>query len=152
MAAAVVLALIGVWIWIRRRKSKEKEEAEPVDTRPPWVIAEEALRKLRESDLLANEQFKTFYLRLTDVIRAYIEPRFGIDALDRTTFELRTEFARIGAESQLQDLLFELFDSADLVKFAKFRPSLEEAEADFQKGWQFVRTTSQNRPMEVSSS
>ena len=119
IAAAIVLAGLVIWLWRRRKKSEAVAEAKPVDTRPPWVIADEALRKLRESGLLANGEFKLFYLRLTDILRAYIEPRFGVDALDRTTSELREELAQISLDDHNYDLLFGLFDSADLVKFAK---------------------------------
>jgi len=150
LIAAVVLAAFGVWIWKRRKKSEAAAEAEPVDTRPPWVIADEAMRKLRESDLLARAEFKLFYLRLTEILRAYIEPRFGIDALDRTTSELRVELRRISLGDHHYDLLFGLFDSADLVKFAKFKPDVSQAESDFQRGWQFVQGTGERRPAGVS--
>ena len=101
------------------------------------------MSRLRESGLLAGGDFKLFYSRLTEILRAYIEPRFGIDALDRTTAELRTEMKRMNLEDRLHDLLFALLDSADLVKFAKFRPTADQAERDFQAGWLFVHETSQ---------
>ncbi len=150
IAAAVVLAGIFVWMWRRRKKSEAVGEAEPVDTRPPWVIADEAMRILRESGLLANGEFKLFYLKLTDILRAYIEPRFGVDALDRTTSELRKDLTQISLDGNYYDLLFELFDSADLVKFAKLRPEMSQAENDFQKGWQFVQGTGEKRLVGVS--
>jgi hypothetical protein len=150
IVAAIVLAGLVVWMWRRRKKSEAVSEAEPIDTRPPWVIADEALRRLRESGLLANGEFKLFYLALTDILRAYIEPRFGVDALDRTTSELREELTQISLDDHYYDLLFGLFDSADLVKFAKLRPEMSEAESDFQKGWQFVQSTGEKRHVGVS--
>ncbi len=142
VAAVVVGALV---YWLVRRKAGNGVDAEPVDTRPPWVVAEERLRHLRESALLADSEFKPFYLRLTKIIRRYLEPRYGIDALDRTTFELRGEMSRISLDQEQYDRLFEMFDGADLVKFAKFHPELNQAENDFQRAWQFVRETGQER-------
>jgi hypothetical protein len=150
IAAAIVIAGLLIWMWRRRKKAEAIAEAKPVDTRPPWVIADEALRKLRESGLLASGEFKLFYLELTDILRAYIEPRFGVDALDRTTSELREDLTQISLDDHYYSLLFELFDSADLVKFAKLRPEMSQAESDFQKGWQFVQGTGEKRPVGVS--
>lgn len=150
--AAVVLAAIIVWLRKRRRKAPEEAvEVKPVDRRPPWTIAEEELKKLRESGLLEDEEYKLFYLRLTEILRAYLEPRYGIDALDRTTAELRDELKAINLDKVEFDLLFELFSSADLVKFAKFLPTVKESEADFQKGWRFVHDTGHSRHEEVSA-
>lgn len=150
--AVAVVALIAYWIWRKRKQVKEEVEVKPVDTRPVWVIAEEALKRLRESDLLPDGKFKLFYLELTNILRVYIESRFGVDALESTTSELRVALSGIGLGQDEHDLLFDLFDSADLVKFAKMIPEVSQAEADFQKGWQFVQSTSVRRTAEVAES
>lgn len=148
--ALIVLAGVLIWLWKSRRKAPDAvAEVNSVDRRPPWVIAEEELKKLRESDLLRDEEYKLFYLRLTEILKTYLEPRYGIDALDRTTTELRNELKAIGLDQADFDLLFELFVSADLVKFAKLLPSTHEAESDFQRGWRFVQDTSKRRSEEV---
>jgi len=149
--AAVLLAGVLIWLWKRHREAPEEvAEVKSVDRRPPWVIAEEELKKLRESGLLRDEEYKLFYLRLTEILRTYLEPRYGIDALDRTTTELRDELKAISLGRADFDLLFELFGSADLVKFARSLPSTNEAEADFQKGWRFVQDTGKRRSEEVN--
>ncbi len=147
IVAAVVLAALVYWLM--RKKKNGVDDVEPVDTRPPWIIAEERLKNLRESSLLADLKFKQFYLHLTEIIRKYLEPRYGIDALDKTTYELRGEMSRINLDQKQYDRLFEMFDSADLVKFAKFDPDMDQAEADFQRAWQFVKETGQERKAEV---
>lgn len=153
VAVGGVLALvIGYLLWRILRKKKVEAEEERVDTRPPWIIAEERLRKLRESDLIENEQFKLFYLELSEIIRHYLEPRFGIDAIDHTTWELREEMRSIGLSEGQYDSLFALFDSADLVKFAKSIPTPQMIEADFQRAWTFVKSTSVSAVKEVGAS
>lgn len=149
-----VVLVTGIVLWLMKGRKKQTEEAaqtKPVDTRPPWIIAEAELKKLRESGLLEQGQYKLFYLRLTDIIRTYLEPRYGIDALDRTTSELRSDLRSINLDKSDFDLLFDLFVNADLVKFAKFLPSMSEAEADFQKGWSFVQVTGKRKSEEVSA-
>ncbi len=152
VAIGAALALVlGYLLWRILKRKKVEEEAEKVDTRPPWVIAEERLRKLRESELIENEQFKLFYLKLTEIVRRYLEPRFGIDAIDRTTWELREEMMSIGLSEEQYNSLFALFDSADLVKFAKSVPTPQLIEDDFQRAWAFVRNTSVSEVKEVSA-
>ncbi len=149
LAAAILLGLL-LWFWRKKKAPEAAREAAPLDTRPPWVIAEEAMTRLRESGLLANGEFKLFYSRLTEILRAYIEPRFGVDALDRTTSELRSEMSRINIDDRFCVPLFKLFDSADLVKFAKFEPTTRQAEGDFQLGWQFIQDTTQKHTAGVT--
>lgn len=149
-----VVLVGGIVLWLMKSRKKRPEEAahvKPVDNRPPWVIAEAELKALRESGLLEQAQYKEFYLRLTDIIRTYLEPRYGIDALDRTTFELKRDLRAINLDKSDFDLLFDLFDGADLVKFAKLVPSMSEAEADFQKGWSFVQMTGKRKVEEVAA-
>ena len=147
--AVVVLAILFGWLYKRRRKSEALVKREPVDMRPPWIIAEEKLKRLRESDLFENKEFKLFYLGLTEILRSYIESRYGVDALDRTTSELRAVLSTVSLDQGHLDMFFELFDDADLVKFAKFQPTVAQAEADFQKGWKFVQDTGEKRPVGV---
>jgi len=143
--AAVIIAAIVIWFARRRKEEAQQESSEEIDDRPPWVIAEERLKELRASGLLDKGEFKQFYLQLTEILRWFIEKRYGVDALDRTTYELRTELKAISLDSEQYDMLFKLFDSADLVKFAKFIPSVSQSETDFQHGWQFVKAASQIR-------
>jgi len=150
--AAVLLIIAAVILWRILRKKKELEaESEPVDTRPPWIIAEENLRKLRETDLIEREEYKAFYLQLTEIVRRYLEPRFGVDAIDRTTWELRQELSSIGLSEERYSVLFQLFDSADLVKFAKSIPTQEIVDTDFQRAWSFVKGTRGSEWKEVST-
>jgi hypothetical protein len=147
--AAVLVAAV-VYLVMRRRKRVELEsESEPVDTRPPWEIAASELKKLRESDLIENGQFKVYYFTLTDIIKAYLEPRYGIDALERTTYELRSELKRISLDEQHYGLLFDLLDSADLVKFAKHIPDGHQVDEDFQRAWRFVQITGETARTEA---
>lgn len=148
--AVVLVCALVYWLVKRKKKIGDAIDVEPIDTRPPWVVAEEKLKNLRESSMLEDSDFKPYYLRLTEIIRKYLEPRYGIDALDRTTYELRSELSRMNLNEEQYARLFEMFDDADLVKFAKFHPELKQAEDDFQKAWQFVRETGEGSRTEVA--
>jgi len=152
IAIGAVLAAVVAWVLYRVFRKKDVEEApEPVDTRPPWIIARERLEKLRESDYISRGEFKFYYQSLTDIMRKYIEPRYGIDATDRTTMELKRLLRNIHLDRENYDILFSMFDRADLVKFAKRVPGPGEVDEDFQKAWQFVQRTCNAQAAEVEA-
>ena len=112
--AAVAAAL---YFWMR---SRQRSKAAPL---PPWKRALEKLEllrfDLRQRRLLPEQGF----VRLTDVVRDYVEERYSLPASRKTTSEFLEELADnnpLPEEQQpfLSDFLF----TADQVKFAKAPP------------------------------
>jgi hypothetical protein len=104
-------------------------------------VALEALRKLRESDLLATGQIKAFYIELSEIVRRYIEGRYFVPALELTTGELMDDLKQVTLEPDARDMLRDLLELSDLVKFAKYAPASEEHERAPQLAESFVETT-----------
>jgi hypothetical protein len=128
-AAALLLGLVGGLLWARwRRRPRPVVLPPPV---PAHVVALEALDQLQKADLVARGQFQDYYLELTEIAKAYLEGRFGIDALDRTTDELRRALDR--AAERIAPLrptdVVRFLQACDLVKFARFAPPPAEAQA-----------------------
>lgn len=118
---ALLLAVAALVVW-RRWRSKRHTIAPVRPALPPDVAAFRALAEIERSELLETGRFKEYYSRVVDVLRRYIEARFGVEAMDRTTDELLAALAGAGVESGgLEELLRE----ADLVKFAKYAPGVE---------------------------
>jgi hypothetical protein len=135
-----VLALV-VRSWLRRR---ERAAVPPPPPRPADELALEKLDALRAEDRIATGQFKEFYFALSEIAREYLGRRYGFDALDMTTTEIlvclgRVPGAPVGAERGL-DVTAWLW-SCDLVKFAKYRPSAEEAHAALEEAYRIVAAT-----------
>ena len=80
-------------------------------------------------NLPALGELKRHYTLLADCMRAYVEGRYGIPALDRSTEELLSAFHEAGVDDGHAELLRALLFEADLVKFARFFPSSEQAHA-----------------------
>lgn len=128
-AAALLVGLIGGLLWARwRRRPKPIVLPPPV---PAHVVAYQQLDELQKAELVARGAYQDYYLQLTEIAKGYIEGRFGIDALDRTTDELRRALEQ--AAAQIAPLkpreLVRFLQACDLVKFARFAPPGEEAEA-----------------------
>lgn len=118
----------GYWLY-RRYRAREKspqpgaELREP--TRPAHEVAFEALDRLEEKRLLERGEIKQYFIEVSEILRAYLEARYPIDALEMTSYEVLRELRRIGLEPAVYDLLPRFFDRADLVKFAKYRPDMD---------------------------
>jgi hypothetical protein len=122
-AALVVLAAAASYfLWMRRKQRVVVKE--PVPELPADFVALRELRRIENLKLLEAGEFKQYYTLITDAIRNYIEKRFGVDALDRTTNEILFDLER---KHKHVDDLERLLQEADLVKFAKFIPSVSSA-------------------------
>ncbi|UCE23148.1 MAG: hypothetical protein JSU74_07515 [Candidatus Zixiibacteriota bacterium] len=129
-AGLLVLILLAILIWLKLRRKKMAEE--PVDLRPAWEIAFEKLAFLKQKELPEQEQFKLYYIELTEIIRTYYERMYSLNVLDMTTTEFLQAFEQLDLPDGLYDETKEFLGHADLVKFAKLVPERERAESDFE--------------------
>lgn len=139
-ALVLLLAGIGYYFW-RKRQGKNLLPAKREPARPAHEIALEALRRLRESDLLATGKIKEYYVALSEIVRRYIEGRYFVPALELTTGELMGNLQTVTLETSAKEKLRDLLESSDLVKFAKYAPAPEEHERAFMQAEAFVETT-----------
>lgn len=129
---------------IRRRKRSEL----PIELRvPPHVLALEALKQLDSEKLWQKGQIKEFHIRLSEIVRTYIERRFKIPALEMITSEIVSALKLNEiTEPQLIDKMQRSFELSDLVKFAKFVPLPDEHAFCFKTALEFIERT---KPEEV---
>ena len=129
-----ILILIATILYFIFRK-KEKKLAPKVYVAP----IQEALQRLKELDekqLVKQNKIKIYYSELTDIVRTYIEKDISIPALESTTNELIetindfNESSNLGISKETIQQLKEVLQSADLVKFAKSKPIVEEIRND----------------------
>ena len=141
---AAMLAFI-LWYGFRVLRKKKIDEpghqsGEPME--PAHVTALKELKKLKSESLWQNGMVKEYYTRLTGIIRKYIERRFGITAMERTSREIITELnSNVALPKEVLALLEQCFYLADLVKFAKARPGEEYHEMSLNTGFRFVKAT-----------
>ena len=129
----LILAIIATALYFIFRK-KEKKEVPTILVAP----IQEALQRLKELDekqLLQQNKIKTYYTELTDIVRTYIEKDIYIPALESTTNDLIdtindfNESSKLGISKETIQELKEVLESADMVKFAKSKPIVEEIKA-----------------------
>jgi hypothetical protein len=139
----LVLALIGfIFYYLKRRKEgKSLLPRRQKPPRPAHEVALEALEKLIASDLLSSGKIKEYYIRLSEIIRQYVEERYFIDALEMTTTQLIDKMHREQIHADYITMMREFLDACDLVKFAKYMPANEENSIITQLAFDFVNQT-----------
>ena len=143
----LIIALLGVLTWaaikfIRKLRKNKTVIEEVVNPDPAHIIAFRELEKLRNEELWQKGEIKTYYTRLTEIIRQYLENRFSVFSLELTTAEtletlVKTGFKKDSNYSRLKIVL----TGADLVKFAKYKPEPAENELHYKNSWEFVEET-----------
>jgi hypothetical protein len=138
----LVLALIlGFFIWRYFWKKPVEEVEEEEEIIPAHILALDALKKLLAEEGWKNKEKKLYYSELTDTIRTYLENRFSIHAMEKTTREIISELKSASISESDKEYLKMILKEADMVKFAKFTPSEDDAFAYLNKSIDFVNRT-----------
>lgn len=135
-----ILALL-VYLIIRFRDNKpiiRKIKVEP--KLPPHQLAMQAIERIKGEKIWQKRGSKEYYTELTDALRAYIRDRFGFNALEMTSSEIIDKLMEINDKGALADLKI-LFQTADLVKFAKHDPQMNENDANLINAMNFINET-----------
>jgi hypothetical protein len=137
------LVLVAVIVWVVLFRTKRPGWKAPViPPRPVWEIALEGLGQLEKSRFLAEGRFKEYYSSLSGIVRAYIEARFEIRAPEMTTEEfLIFTYASEKLNDKQREFLGELLQSSDMVKFARFVPSMDHARNNLRLARTFIEET-----------
>lgn len=150
-AGALVAGFVSALLWLRWRRRPRPVVLPPPE--PADRVALRALDRLQEADYAGRGEFQLHYLMLTEIMKGYLEGRFGIDALERTTDELRAALLR--AEAAIAPLrptdVIRFLQQCDLVKFARFAPPPSEATAAIEQARAMVRDSTPAAPEDKSS-
>jgi hypothetical protein len=135
LAVLIVVALL-IFAWFRLRP------------RPgllsPKSAYELTLEKLDQARaLLREDQAMPYAVLVSETVRSYLGQRFQTPSTRRTTEEFlrQMEADRTTPLAEHRELLHEFLQSCDLVKFARYQPTLLELEHVQQRAVSFVEAT-----------
>jgi hypothetical protein len=140
----ILLVVIGlavmVYLWWKKRKQKLSQKAEettPETKIEPYDWAMKRLTELEAKTLWEKGFVKEYYSEVTEIVREYIEKEFFIPALESTTEELLVRMEK----EEIMDLirLRRFLTLADLVKFAKLIPGLEECKIATKEAYELIK-------------
>jgi hypothetical protein len=140
MILAVILLIVAIIYYLKNRPKaiiiKKAAPALPLD-----VIAINKLRELQDKKLWLQNQVKLHYIELTDILREYLEKKYHISTQEQTTAEIFEGLKSKDMPADARNKLKQLLSIADLVKFAKERPSSNENEQSIENAIEFITIT-----------
>jgi len=132
---------IAYWL-INKRKIGQKRQEQEFAKRTPHEVAYELLERLLKEDLISKGLVKEYYYRITNILRHYIEDRFGLLAPERTTDEFLIEMAHTNKlDDTHKELVREFLERCDMVKYAKYGPSVLEIKETYDAAKHFIEET-----------
>jgi hypothetical protein len=117
----LLLIPVGIVVFLLSRKREKKSYEE---TLQPYEWTRYRLKKLDDSGLLENRQWKEYYTELTYIVRRYIDSKVYGQTLESTTGQLIRELKIAMSDKGMhitdnsQQNLESILQKADLVKFA----------------------------------
>lgn len=137
----IPLAVLLVYFVIRLRDNKPIIRRIKVEPKlPPHVVAIQEIERVKSEKKGEKGEPKEYYTELTDILRTYINERFGFNAKEMTSSEIIGRLMDINEKEDINDLKF-LFQTADLVKFAKHNPMINENDANLINAIDFINET-----------
>jgi len=143
--ALLILALgLLIWLFIRHlRKRSLKDMFKIVENsfEPPDIIALREFEKLKIEKPWMHNKVKFYHIRISEILRNYIEHRFKTMALEQTTDEILGSLKPPVCKADDHGHLSEVLKLSDLVKFAKVIPNADENAAQVDLAAAFVINT-----------
>ena len=122
---------------IRRIRNKRRQ--------PPHKVAMQKIEQIKEEKMWQSEDSKEYYTQLTDNLRNYIKERYGFNAMEMTSYEIIQKLQEVNDEEAISELR-ELFQTADLVKFAKYSTLINENDRNLVNAIEYINQTKLEEP------
>ena len=137
LVAVGVLALVTPFLWRAIAAARAQQRK-----RSAYEVARGELDGLLSAGLPDAATMDAFYVRLSLIVRTYLEDRFALRSPELTTPEFLTEMGRSPdlARSH-QQLLRDFLTQADLVKFAGLRPGQDAVAESVAAAERFLEET-----------
>lgn len=135
------LCLIGGGLWAWKKFKNEGSLLPRKPEIPPYEVAMKALKQLKAKKLWEMGHEKIYYTELTEILRNYLEARFGIRAMEMTSAEIMSQLADMNNRDIPRDKMRDILDMADFVKFAMVRPLPDDNTALYNNAVDFVEST-----------
>ena len=152
LAVLAVFIYVMLWLAYIRLKSNKpfKFKVRIIKRVPPHQKALTAIQALKDEKVSINaeDDSKEYYTQLTDALRTYMQERFGFNAKEMTSAEIISRLEQEEDKDKIEELTA-LFQTADLVKFAKYSTGMTEKDRNLVSAIDFINQTKQeNVPTE----
>ena len=143
-AIAIILLALMLYLLLpvlKRYITQRGEVVKPKPKMPPHIVAIKALEELKNRKLCENGKHKSYYTSLVSILKVYIDGRWDISVLDKTSAETMVALRDVELPRECRSNLISILETADFVKFAKVVPEAATNEELFIKAYYFVENT-----------
>ncbi len=131
-----------IWYLRRRKKNRPLFARKSKPKLPPFEEAIRRLEEVRLSRMWQAGKLKAYHSAITDIMREYVARRFRFDAREMTSGEIIQNLGKEPAvNKEALSKVQSAFTLADLVKFAKLKPSPLENDTSLNYCVDFVNET-----------
>lgn len=145
---ALALLVLGLLIYVAHRLKTNKPIIRRIRNKQriaPHKVAMRKIEQIKEEKIWQSEDSKEYYTQLTDTLRQYIKERYGFNALEMTSYEIIQKLQEVNDEDAVSELR-ELFQTADLVKFAKYSTLINENDRNLVSAIEYINQTKLEEP------
>ena len=139
--AIIAYGIISLW---KKRSKKEFEEVDRSNYQMPLNIALMKLEKLKQFELSSDISKKDFFVKISLILREYIENSFFIRTLEMTTEDIVDNHDLFPFDSDIFTELTRILKRADMVKYAREEKDREQCMKYLKRSISFVKISSEN--------
>lgn len=142
----LIVVAIAAAIWYYYKKQQAKPEPAPAPTFKPEPFLNplkelnKNLSQLKNVPNMEEIDYEQFYVDLGDAIRLYFERIYNMPALESTSGEIMRALQQRDVGTTILEDSRAVLNEADMVKFAKFKPSHEQVKKALDKANSFYQT------------
>jgi hypothetical protein len=136
-----VILLIVLITFLRKRKTGGGEKEAFVPYVPPHEKALSALDQLDAEAVWQSGDIKQYESRISLIVRAYVEEKFGFPAQEWTTREIMQALVPWKDKGVSLPVLQDILSQSDMTKFAKFAPTEEALRAQMTRSRKWILST-----------
>ena len=137
----LVVMIVAYWLYLRLRDNKPIiASIKIVKKLLPHQKALKEIEVIKAEKMVTSENQKEYYTKLTDTLRKSIEERYGFSAMEMTSSEIIDRLTETQDRQALDELRM-LFQTADLVKFAKYSTLINENDMNLVNAIEFINKT-----------
>jgi hypothetical protein len=142
----IVIALIVLFlIWYVVKRLRNNRSLMPFKrVEPPLPPHDEAIReldKIKGRKLCQQGRYKEYHTQITDALRHYLFRRYLFNAMEMTSHEILDAWQEKNNDRTARDMLRQILQLADFVKFAKLHPLPDENDLSLSNAYRFVDQT-----------
>lgn len=146
--AIIAVAMCGILLFRRKKSIASK----PIKATPPYDLAVMRLNDLQAKKLPQSGRDKEYYTELTEILRQYLDGRFGINAMEMSSTQIIATLRHNKETKPGSELMKQILEIADFVKFAKVRPMPDDNVKAFNSAVKFVEDSKPLPPAEPNES